>query len=61
MRRVLPETVLTEIGRLDPAAIAQVREEAWPDVRDADELNEALQVFVALPENFVPPREACLC
>ena len=55
LRRVMPETVLTEIGRLDPAAIAQVREEAWPDVRDADELNEVLQVFVALPENFVPP------
>jgi ATP-dependent Lhr-like helicase len=51
----MPETVLTEIGRLDPAAIAQVREEAWPDVRDADELNEVLQVFIALPENFVPP------
>ena len=55
LRRVLPETVLTEIGRLDPAAIAQVREEAWPDVRDADELNEVLQVFVALPENLVSP------
>ncbi|MGA2075699.1 MAG: DEAD/DEAH box helicase [Terriglobia bacterium] len=55
LRRVMPETVLTEIGRLDPAAIAQVREEAWPDVRDADELNEVLQVFVALPENFLPP------
>ncbi|MGC9994552.1 MAG: DEAD/DEAH box helicase [Terriglobia bacterium] len=55
LRRVMPETVLTDIGRLDPAAIAQVREEAWPDVRDADELNEVLQVFVALPENFVPP------
>ena len=38
MRRVLPEAVLNEIGRLDPAAIAEVREEAWPDVRDADEL-----------------------
>jgi ATP-dependent Lhr-like helicase len=55
LRRVLPETVLSEIGRLDPAAIAQVREEAWPDVRGADELNEVLQVLVALPENFVPP------
>jgi ATP-dependent Lhr-like helicase len=55
LRRVMPETVLTDIGRLDPAAIAQVREEAWPDVREADELNEVLQVFVALPENFVPP------
>ncbi|MFZ0888799.1 MAG: hypothetical protein WA005_10130, partial [Candidatus Binataceae bacterium] len=58
LRRVMPETVLTEIGRLDPAAIAQVREEAWPDVRDADELNEVLQVFVALPENFAPAAQA---
>jgi ATP-dependent Lhr-like helicase len=55
LRRVLPETVLAEIGRLDPAAITQVRQEAWPDVRDADELSEALQVFVALPENFTSP------
>jgi ATP-dependent helicase Lhr and Lhr-like helicase len=54
LRRTLPETVLSEIGRLDPAAIAQVREEAWPDVRDRHELNEVLQVFVALPETFVP-------
>jgi len=36
MRRVLPESVLEEVGRLDPAAIATVQEEAWPDVRDAD-------------------------
>src|SRR5439155_933943 len=55
LRRSLPETVLSEIGRLDPAAIAQVREEAWPDVRDADELSEVLQVLVALPENFTSP------
>src|SRR5580704_8240921 len=43
MRRMLPEAVLSEIGRLDPAAIAEVREEAWPDVRDADELHDVLQ------------------
>ena len=49
MRRALPETVLSEIGRLDPAAVAQVREEAWPDVRDADELHDTLQTFIALP------------
>ena len=55
LRRTLPETVLGEIGHLDPAAIAQVREEAWPDVRDTDELSEALQVLVALPENFRTP------
>ena len=49
MRRALPEAVLTEIGRLDPAAIARVREEAWPDVRNADELHDALQDFIAFP------------
>jgi ATP-dependent Lhr-like helicase len=50
MRRVLPEPVLSEVGRLDPAAIAEVREEAWPDVRDADELHDALLTLVAIPE-----------
>ncbi len=55
MRRMLPEAVLSEIGRLDPAAIAEVREEAWPDVRDADELHDALQALVALPESTNSP------
>lgn len=50
MRRMLPEAVLSEIGRLDPAAIAQVREEAWPDVRDADELHDVLQTLIAIPQ-----------
>ena len=49
MRRMLPESVLEEVGKLDPAAIAQVREEAWPDVRDADELHDVLHTLVALP------------
>jgi ATP-dependent Lhr-like helicase len=49
MRRMLPESVLEEVGGLDPAAIAQVREEAWPDVRDADELHDVLHTLVALP------------
>jgi ATP-dependent helicase Lhr and Lhr-like helicase len=51
MRRVLPESVLEEVGKLDPGAIAQVREEAWPDVRDADELHDVLHTLVALPES----------
>src|ERR1700687_429326 len=50
MRRILPESVLEEVGKLDPAAIAQVREEAWPDVRDADELHDVLHTLIALPE-----------
>jgi ATP-dependent helicase Lhr and Lhr-like helicase len=50
MRRMLPDSVLEEVGGLDPAAIAQVRDEAWPDVRDADELHDVLHTLVALPE-----------
>jgi ATP-dependent helicase Lhr and Lhr-like helicase len=50
MRRALPESLASELGRLDPAAIDQVRRDAWPDVRDADELHDALLTFVALPE-----------
>jgi ATP-dependent Lhr-like helicase len=50
MRRMLPESVLEEVGGLDQTAIAQVREEAWPDVRDADELHDVLHTLVALPE-----------
>ncbi len=50
MRRVLPEAVLSEVGRLDPAAIAEVRQQAWPDVRNADELHDTLLTLVALPE-----------
>jgi len=49
MRRVLPEAVLSEVGRLDPAAIAEVCADAWPDVRDAEELHDALLSLVALP------------
>jgi len=49
MRRILPESVLEEVGKLDPAAIAQVRAEAWPDVRDADELHDVLHTLIAFP------------
>jgi ATP-dependent Lhr-like helicase len=51
MRRMLPESVLEEVGKLDPGAIAQVRDEAWPDVRDADELHDVLHTLLALPES----------
>jgi ATP-dependent Lhr-like helicase len=50
MRRMLPDAVLSEVGRLDPAAIAEVREQAWPDVRDADELHDVLLTLIAFPE-----------
>jgi ATP-dependent Lhr-like helicase len=50
LRRVLPGALTSEVGRLDPAAIAEVRADAWPDARDADELHDALLTLVALPE-----------
>ena len=34
-----------DLGRLDPDAIAAVRGEAWPQVRDAEEMHEALNVL----------------
>jgi ATP-dependent Lhr-like helicase len=39
-----------DLGRLDEEAIRLVRSEAWPIVRDADELHDALLVMGALPE-----------
>ncbi len=52
MRRILPESVLEEVGKLDPEAIARVREEAWPDVRDADELHDVLHTLTAVPTSI---------
>src|SRR5438270_5506792 len=49
MRRVLPASVLEEVGALDPAAIEEVRQQAWPDVRDGDELADALQSLIFVP------------
>ncbi|ALN80877.1 DEAD/DEAH box helicase [Lysobacter antibioticus] len=41
-----------DLGRLDPEAIEAVRGEAWPEVRDADEMHEALMGlgFVTIAE-----------
>ncbi len=55
MRRILPEAVLNEVGRLDQQAIARVRDEARPDVRDSDELHDVLQTLVAVPEEMPDP------
>jgi ATP-dependent Lhr-like helicase len=49
MRRGPAESVLTEVGRLDPNAIAEVCEQAWPDVRTATTWHDALMTLVLLP------------
>ena len=41
-RRWLDEEAAAGLGRLDPEAIARVREEAWPSADSADELHDAL-------------------
>jgi ATP-dependent helicase Lhr and Lhr-like helicase len=41
-RRWLDPETAADMGKLDPAAIAQVREEAWPEATNPDELHDAL-------------------
>ena len=60
MRRALPDTVVSDIGRLDPSAIAEVRTEVWPDVRDAEELHDALESLVAIPDLSLPGAEGVI-
>jgi ATP-dependent Lhr-like helicase len=41
-RRWLDPETAADLGKLDQAAIDRVRDEAWPEPRDADELHDAL-------------------
>ncbi|HTW47336.1 MAG TPA: DEAD/DEAH box helicase [Acidobacteriaceae bacterium] len=52
MRGVLPDALLGEAGRLSPEAIAEVRDEIWPDIRDEHELHDLLCALVLVPEEF---------
>ena len=55
MRRILPDTLLAEVGRLDEQVINKVEGEIVPDIRDEDELHDFLQTVIAFPEqaNFL--------
>jgi len=53
LRRVDPD-LAGGIGALDPAAIEEVRRQAWPDVRDADELHDVLLNLIVLPVGPLP-------
>ncbi len=52
-RRYTPQSS-DDLGQLDPEAIASVREQAWPQPRDAEEMHEALVGLGVLPVD-----EAC--
>ncbi len=49
LRRTLPSSFDGKIGTLDAVAIQTVCEEAWPTVRDVDELFDVLQVMGWVP------------
>ncbi len=49
MRRTLPADYADGASALDPQAIATVAAEAWPPMRDSDELHEALTGLSLLP------------
>ena len=50
-RRTLSPEDAVSLGALDDEAVAQVREQAWPDLRDRDELHDLLLSLVLLPES----------
>jgi len=47
-----------EPGKLDPAAIAAVRKEIWPDLRDEHELHDLLHSLIVLPLHIIDREEA---
>jgi ATP-dependent Lhr-like helicase len=49
LRRSLPSSVADGAGRLDPAAIATVRAQCAPDIRDEHELHDLILSLTALP------------
>ena len=49
-RFVNPEDAAA-LGRLDSAAIETVRSEAWPEIRDADELHDALLLLGCMTDD----------
>jgi ATP-dependent helicase Lhr and Lhr-like helicase len=52
-RRWLDPEEAADIGRLDPEAIVRVRQEAWPDAANGDELHDALLWLGFLTEDEV--------
>jgi ATP-dependent Lhr-like helicase len=49
VRRALPDDAAA-LARLDPAAVDEVSADVWPDVRDAEELHDALLELGLVPE-----------
>ena len=57
-RRWMDPETSSDLGKLDAAAIQKVREEVWPDARNADELHAALLGFGFLSDAEVTAQPA---
>ena len=60
LRRGLPVSVGNSLGALDLDAIADVSADAWPHIRDADELHDALLSLCLLPMAEAAPHAELL-
>ncbi len=54
LRRTDPD-LAQGIGALSPEALAEVKAQAWPDIRDADELHDLLLTIILLPVREAEP------
>jgi ATP-dependent helicase Lhr and Lhr-like helicase len=57
LRRAVPE-LAGNLGKLDPAAVEEVRAQAWPDIRTPDELHDLLLTVGLLPAFEAGPWKA---
>jgi ATP-dependent Lhr-like helicase len=57
-RRWLDPESAADIGKLDPEAIQRVRDEAWPDATNADELHDAMSWLTFLTDTEVQRQPA---
>jgi ATP-dependent Lhr-like helicase len=55
IRRFMGVEEAAQLGHLDPAAVARVRDQAWPVVRNADELHDALSLLGFIVESEAAP------
>ncbi|HIM38274.1 MAG TPA: DEAD/DEAH box helicase, partial [Dehalococcoidia bacterium] len=60
LRRALPDDA-RDLSALDAAAVNEESQNAWPRVRDKDELHDALLLLGILPETQASSNEQILC
>lgn len=53
LSRGIPAGVQEHPGKLDPAAIAKIRTECWPDIRDHHELHDLLMSVIVMPVSML--------